>query len=53
MLAYTYKDYVNPGFYQCAKYNFLKEENKDASVSIKQQHETEASTCFDLVQQEV
>ena len=52
-LIHAYKEYNSVCFYQCTKYNFQKEENENASEAIKQQHETEASTCFDLVKQEV
>lgn len=51
-LLYAYKDYGNPGFYQSPKYNFLKEASfGNAPKHIRQQHEAEASKCFDYVQE--
>ena len=51
-LLYAYKDYGNPGFYQSPKFNFLKEASfGNAPKHIRQQHEAEASKCFDFVQE--
>ena len=51
-MLFSYQDYGNPGFFQGPKFNFLKEAKFcDAPKHIRQQHEAEASKCFDFVQE--